>query len=366
MSKNIAEIKVIGVGGGGGNAVAYMSGSDLKEVEFCILNTDKQALDGVPNIELKYAIGGELTKGLGAGADPEIGKQAAEADIGVISEIMEGANMTFITAGMGGGTGTGAAPVIARCSKEKGILTIAVVTTPFSFEGKKRVGVARDGLEELKQNVDSIIVIPNENLLQFLGPTVQLTEAFNQANDVLFKAVKGVSELITKPGLINIDFADIRTIMKDSGYSMMGIGRGNGANRAKDATIEALRSPLLGDIDVKGAKGLLINISASENMSLGDFQTIGDLIESYAGDDATTVVGTTINSSLGDEIQVTVVATGLPKKESVDIDSNANDVEKLDDIKNLFAEVKKPIIEPSYDDKKNKKGSLIIPGFFKR
>lgn len=366
MSNSGAEIKVIGVGGGGGNAVSYMSNTDLNGVEFCILNTDKQAISEIKNIEQKHSLGGELTKGLGAGADPSIGRKAAESDIDLISEIVEGSNMVFITAGMGGGTGTGAAPVVAKCAKEKGILTIAVVTTPFSFEGKKRLGIAEEGLNELRDNVDSIIVIPNENLLQCLGANTKLTDAFNEANDVLFKAVKGVSELITKPGLINIDFADIRTIMKGSGFSMMGIGSGTGANRAKDATKKALSSPLLDNLDIKGAKGLLVNVSASENMSLGDFQIIGDLIESYAGGDATTVIGTTIDPTLGDEIQVTVVATGLLEKENVDIDSPISTADNSTDIKSFFAENSTPANNPINNKKSQEKRGFKIPNWLKK
>lgn len=346
MSNNIAKIKVIGVGGGGGNAVAYMANSELNEVEFCILNTDKQAIEQFSNIDHKYSLGGELTKGLGAGADPSVGKKAAESDLDKIADLVDGSNMVFITAGMGGGTGTGAAPVIAECSKEKDILTIAVVTTPFSFEGKKRCNIAECGLSELREHVDSIIIIPNENLLQYLGANTKLTDAFNEANDVLFKAVKGVSELITKPGLINIDFADIKTIMENSGYSMMGIGVGSGANRAKEATDQALKSPLLDNLDVKGAKGLLVNVSASENMSLGDFQAVGDIVESYAGVDATIVIGTTINPALGDEIQVTVVATGLPEKENVNIDSGLSNGISDESLQSLFSEKNDTTLKP--------------------
>lgn len=367
MSSNVARIKVIGVGGGGGNAVSYMTKSELEGVDFCVLNTDRQALDQFENIENKLALGNALTKGLGAGANPSIGKEAAECDIEQIKSFMEETDLVFITAGLGGGTGTGAAPVVAKCAKELGILTIAVVTKPFPFEGKNRVEIANQGLEDLRKEVDSLIVIPNENLLQYLGANTKLVDAFNEANNVLLKAVRGVSELITKPGLINIDFADLKTVMMNSGYSMMGIGNADGANRATKATKAALNSPLLDNLEVKGAKGLLVNVAASDNITIGDFHAVGDLINSYADPDSTTVIGTTINPELGESIQVTIVATGLLEKENVDIDCVADDEEiNVSEIfKEIQTEPKNESSLPGSSKKSSFTSKLKIPGFFK-
>lgn len=333
MNNNVAKIRVLGIGGGGSNAVGYMSNSDFQSVEFAIFNTDVQALNNFVNIENKFTLGQNITKGLGAGANPDVGAKATEENIETIANFIDGSNMVFITAGMGGGTGTGGAPVVAKCSKDKDILTIAVVTKPFPFEGRKRLNVAEKGLDELKNNVDSLIVIPNEKLISSLGENAKLIDAFNEANDVLLKAVKGVSDLITKPGLINIDFADIRTVMKNSGYSMMGIGIASGEEKAKMAVEKALTSPLLDNLDIKGAKGLLVNISSGENLSMGDFNIIGNIIDSYADIDSITVIGTTIDEQLNDSIQVTVVATGLNEKEKINIEiqdkeSPFNNIEK--------------------------------------
>ncbi|OFE11136.1 cell division protein FtsZ [Pseudohongiella acticola] len=305
-----AVIKVIGVGGGGGNAVRHMISNHVEGVEFVCANTDAQALT---NLQAKTLLqmGSTVTKGLGAGANPDIGRQAALEDREEIAEILSGADMVFITAGMGGGTGTGAAPIFAEVARELGILTVAVVTRPFPFEGKKRSLIADQGIEELSQHVDSLITIPNEKLLSVLGKNASLLEAFKAANDVLQGAVKGIADLIIRPGMINVDFADVRTVMSEMGMAMMGTGYATGENRAREAAEAAIRSPLLEDVNLHGARGILVNITAGENLSLGEFSEVGDTISEFASDDATVVVGTVIDAEMGDEIRVTVVATGL-------------------------------------------------------
>ncbi len=305
-----AEIKVIGVGGGGGNAVHHMISNQVEGVEFICANTDSQALS---NIDAKTILqmGSGVTKGLGAGANPEIGRQAALEDRDEIAAILAGADMVFITAGMGGGTGTGAAPIVAEVARELGILTVAVVTKPFPFEGRKRLLVAQQGIEALSEHVDSLITIPNEKLLDVLGKDASLLDAFKAANDVLLGAVKGIADLIMNPGMINVDFADVKTVMSEMGMAMMGTGHASGPDRAREATEAAIRSPLLEDVNLEGARGILVNITAGENLSLGEFSEVGDTIEEFASDDATVVIGTVIDPSLKDEIRVTVVATGL-------------------------------------------------------
>lgn len=305
-----AEIKVIGVGGGGGNAVHHMINNQVEGVEFICANTDAQALN---NLKAKTILqmGSNITKGLGAGANPEIGRQAALEDRDEIAEILSGADMVFITAGMGGGTGTGAAPIVAEVAKEMGILTVAVVTRPFPFEGKKRLSVAEEGIRQLSEQVDSLITIPNEKLLDVLGKEASLLEAFKAANDVLLGAVKGIADLIMNPGMINVDFADVKTVMSEMGMAMMGTGSATGAERAREAAEAAIRSPLLEDVNLEGARGILVNITAGENLSLGEFSEVGDTVEEFASDDATVVVGTVIDPSLDNEMRVTVVATGL-------------------------------------------------------
>ena len=305
-----AEIKVIGVGGGGGNAVHHMISNQVEGVEFICANTDSQALS---NIDAKTILqmGSGVTKGLGAGANPEIGRQAALEDRGEIAAILAGSDMVFITAGMGGGTGTGAAPIVAEVARELGILTVAVVTKPFPFEGRKRALVAQQGIEALSENVDSLITIPNEKLLDVLGKDASLLDAFKAANDVLLGAVKGIADLIMNPGMINVDFADVKTVMSEMGMAMMGTGHASGPDRAREAAEAAIRSPLLEDVNLEGARGILVNITAGENLSLGEFSEVGDTIEEFASDDATVVIGTVIDPSLKDEIRVTVVATGL-------------------------------------------------------
>ncbi|NQZ32904.1 MAG: cell division protein FtsZ [Oceanospirillaceae bacterium] len=305
-----AVIKVIGVGGGGGNAVQHMLTTDIEGVEFICANTDAQALHGMATGSV-IQIGGELTKGLGAGANPEVGRQAAQEDRAQIAEMIEGADMIFITAGMGGGTGTGAAPIVAEVAKELGILTVAVVTKPFPFEGRKRMRIAEEGINELKDNVDSLIIIPNEKLMQVMGKNCSLINAFNAANDVLSNAVRGIADLITRPGMINVDFADVRAVMASMGMAMMGTGSATGDDRAIVATEAAIKSPLLEDVDLKGASGILVNITAGLDLSLGEFTEVGQIVEEYASENATVVVGTVIDPDMTDELRVTVVATGL-------------------------------------------------------
>lgn len=305
-----AEIKVIGVGGGGGNAVHHMINNKVEGVEFICANTDAQALNNL-SAKTILQMGSNITKGLGAGANPEIGRQAALEDRDEIAEILSGADMVFITAGMGGGTGTGAAPIVAEVAREMGILTVAIVTRPFPFEGKKRSTVASEGIRQLSEHVDSLITIPNEKLLDVLGKEASLLEAFKAANDVLLGAVKGIADLIMNPGMINVDFADVKTVMSEMGMAMMGTGAASGEERAREAAEAAIRSPLLEDVNIEGARGILVNITAGENLSLGEFSEVGDTIEEFASDDATVVVGTVIDPSLDTEMRVTVVATGL-------------------------------------------------------
>src|SRR6188768_3174659 len=302
-----AVIKVIGVGGGGGNAVAHMVTSGIEGVEFMCINTDAQAIKH-SKVKTSLQIGCNITKGLGAGADPEVGRQAAMEDRDRIIEMIEGCDMLFITAGMGGGTGTGAAPVVAAVAKELGILTVAVVTRPFEMEGGKRTLVANHGLAELGKYVDSLITIPNQKLLTLL-------DAFKSANHVLQGAVQGIAELITRPGLIIVDFADVRTVMSETGMAMMGSGVARGENRAKEAAEMAVSSPLLEDINLQGAHGILVNVTAGMDLSIGEFQEVGNVVKQFASDDATVVVGTVIDPELSDEMRVTVVATGLGRPE---------------------------------------------------
>lgn len=309
-----AVIKVIGVGGGGGNAIRHMVDAKLEGVDFIVANTDAQALTDCAAHNM-LQLGNNITKGLGAGADPEIGRQAALEDRERIMEVVSGADMVFITAGMGGGTGTGGAPVVAQVTKELGVLTVAVVTRPFSFEGRKRAGIADQGIKELTQYVDSLITIPNEKLMPVLGKSISLLNAFKAANDVLLGAVQGIAELITRPGLINVDFADVRTVMSEMGMAMMGSGRATGEERARLAAEAAVASPLLEDISLKGARGVLVNITGGPSMSIGEFEEVGHTVKEYAADNATVVVGTVIDPDLENELRVTVVATGLGQPE---------------------------------------------------
>jgi cell division protein FtsZ len=308
-----AVIKVIGVGGGGGNAVAHMVETGIEGVEFICANTDSQALKG-SQVRTSLQIGCNITKGLGAGADPDIGRQAAMEDRDRILEVIEGADMLFITAGMGGGTGTGAAPIVAQVAKELGILTVAVVTKPFEMEGTKRMQIAEHGIGELGKYVDSLITIPNEKLLTVLGGETTLLDAFRSANQVLQGAVQGIAELITRPGLINVDFADVRTVMSEMGMAMMGSGTSSGEDRAREAAEAAASSPLLEDINLAGANGILVNVTAGMDLSIGEFQEVGNTVKEYASENATVVIGTVIDPEMTDRIRVTVVATGLGKQ----------------------------------------------------
>ncbi len=335
-----AVIKVVGVGGGGGNAVNHMLNSQVEGVDFVVANTDAQALKNL-NARTLLQLGTGITKGLGAGANPEVGRQAALEDRDRIAEVLSGADMVFITAGMGGGTGTGAAPVVAQVAKELGILTVAVVTRPFPFEGRKRTAIATEGLKELSESVDSLITIPNEKLLPVLGKSATLLEAFKAANDVLLGAVQGIADLIIRPGMINVDFADVRTVMSEMGMAMMGTGAATGENRAAEAAETAIRSPLLEDIDLQGARGILVNITAGLDFSIGEFEEVGDAVGQYASDNATVVIGTVIDPEMSEELRVTVVATGLgpaeekkpeqPVKQDIKPQSNGKvDYSKLD------------------------------------
>ncbi len=305
-----AVIKVIGVGGGGGNAVEHMVRQNIEGVEFVCANTDAQALKNL-NSRTLLQLGSTVTRGLGAGANPAMGKDAAEEDRERIAEALSGSDMVFITAGMGGGTGTGAAPIVAEIAQQLDILTVAVVTKPFVFEGRKRMKIAEEGIAELSRHVDSLITIPNEKLLAILGKETPLLEAFASVDDVLSGAVQGIADLIIRPGMINVDFADVRTVMSEMGMAMMGSGYATGEGRARQAAEAAIRSPLLEDVDFTGARGVLVNIAAGADISLGEFSEVGGTVEEFASENATVVVGTVIDETMGDELRVTVVATGL-------------------------------------------------------
>lgn len=311
-----AMIKVVGVGGGGGNAINHMIDEGVWDrAEFISANTDAQALQN-SKAKILLQLGGEITKGLGAGANPEVGRMAAEENRDRIVDILRGADMVFITCGMGGGTGTGAAPVVAKIAKELGILTVAVVTRPFSFEGKKRTKIAEEGIKEIAKNVDSLITIPNDKLLSVLGKNISLLNAFKAANNVLLGAVQGITDLITRPGLINVDFADVRTVMAETGNAMMGTGLSNGEQRAREAAEAAISSPLLEDVDLRGASGVLVNITAGPDMSIGEFEAVGDVIKSFISENATVVIGTVIDPEMQEDLRVTVVVTGITAKPS--------------------------------------------------
>jgi cell division protein FtsZ len=331
-----AVIKVIGVGGGGGNAVRHMINNNVEGVEFICANTDAQALRDMGQSSV-LKIGNGITKGLGAGANPDIGRQAALEDRERIAEVLRGADMVFIAAGMGGGTGTGAAPIIAQVARDMGILTVAVVTKPFSFEGKKRMNVAMQGLDELTEHVDSLITIPNEKLLTTLDKNVPLMEAFKAANDVLLGAVQGIADLIMRQGMINVDFADVRTVMREMGMAMMGTGKASGEDRARLAAEAAVRCPLLDNVDLRGARGILVNITSGFDLTMGEMSEVGDMIRELAADDATVVVGTVLDPEMSDELRVTVVATGLCQKSSTTLDVKPTKV--VDNTSNTRAQV---------------------------
>jgi len=305
-----ARIKVIGIGGGGGNAVNTMIGGKLAGVDFMVANTDAQSLEA-SQAPLRIQLGGMVTKGLGAGANPEIGRRAALEDQEKIREYLEGSDMIFLTAGMGGGTGTGGAPVIARVARDVGALTVGVVTKPFIFEGKKRMRQAEEGIEELKQSVDTLIVIPNQRLLSIAAKTTTMLEAFHKADDVLLQAVRGISDLIITPGLINLDFADVRTVMAEMGLALMGAASATGENRAIEAAQKAISSPLLEDISIQGARGVLINITGGPDLCLHEVNEAASMIQEEAHDDANIIFGAVIDESLTDEIRITVIATGF-------------------------------------------------------
>jgi cell division protein FtsZ len=313
-----AVIKVVGVGGGGGNAVEYMVASNIEGVEFIAANTDAQALRN-SSAHVTLQLGANVTKGLGAGANPDVGRRSAEEDRDTIKKTIMGADMVFIAAGMGGGTGTGAAPIVAQVAKELGILTVAVVTKPFPFEGKKRSNYADEGINELAKHVDSLITIPNDKLLKVLGKGTSLLDAFKAANNVLLGAVQGIAELITRPGLINVDFADVRTVMSEMGTAMMGTGRSSGPDRAEEAAEQAISSPLLEDIDLSGAKGILVNITAGLDLTIEEFEIVGNAVKAFASENATVVVGAVIDPDMSDELRVTVVATGIGAERKPDI-----------------------------------------------
>lgn len=308
-----AVIKVVGIGGGGGNAIEHMMSGHIEGVEFICANTDAQALKN-SSANTIIQLGENITRGLGAGANPEVGRRAAEEDREKIRAALNGSDMIFIAAGMGGGTGTGAAPVFAQIAKELGVLTVAVTTKPFSFEGRMRLQTAEQGIANLTQYVDSLITIPNNKLLSVLGKNVTLINAFKAANDVLRGAVQGIAELITRPGLINVDFADVRTVMSEMGMAMMGTGVGSGDHRAQLAAEAAIASPLLEDVDLTGAKGVLVNITAGLDLSIGEFEEVGEVVKNITSDSATVVVGTVIDPELRDEVRVTVIVTGLGRK----------------------------------------------------
>jgi cell division protein FtsZ len=367
-----AVIKVLGVGGGGSNAVSHMMSGKIEGVEFICANTDAQALKS-STAKTVIQLGSNVTKGLGAGADPEKGRQAALEDRDRIMDVLQGADMVFITAGMGGGTGTGAAPVAAQVAKEMGILTVAVVTRPFAFEGKKRAEVASEGIRQLSQYVDSLITIPNEKLITVLGREISLLSAFKAANDVLLGAVQGIAELITNPGFINVDFADVRTVMAEMGMAMMGSGMGKGQDRARVAAEAAIRSPLLEDVNLSGAKGLLVNITAGVDLTLGEFAEVGDTVKSFASDNATVVVGTAIDQTMTEEIRVTVVATGLgagvkTKEETVTLVKAKKPDSDID-----YKQLDKPTVMRTHRGEReaaavdaNSKNFLDIPAFLRR
>ncbi len=312
-SQNSAVIRVIGIGGGGGNAVEHMLATNVDGVEFVCANTDAQALKN-SSVRTVLQLGSNVTKGLGAGANPELGRQSALEDRDRIVDLLDGADMIFITAGMGGGTGTGASPIVAQLAKEMGILTVAVVTKPFPFELKRRMKIAEEGIAELSEHVDSLITVPNEKLLSVLGRSISLKDAFKAANDVLLGAVQGIAELITRPGMINVDFADVRTVMSEKGRAMMGSGKATGEERAGRAAETAIACPLLEDVNLKGARGILVNVSAGPDLGMDEFAAVGEAVGEFASDNALVVIGTALDENLKDELRVTVVATGLGEK----------------------------------------------------
>lgn len=352
-----ANIKVIGVGGGGNNAVNRMIEAGLKGVEFISVNTDKQALF-TSKAEHKLQVGEKLTRGLGAGANPEIGKKAAEESREDIAQLLQGADMVFITSGMGGGTGTGAAPVVAEIAKELGILTVGVVTKPFTFEGRRRMIHAEQGIEELKGRVDTLVTIPNDRLLQVIEKKTTMLEAFRIADDVLKQGVQGISDLIAVPGLVNLDFADVKTIMLEQGLAHMGIGKASGENRAAEAAKQAIQSPLL-ETSIAGAKGVLLNITGGTNLGLFEVNEAAELVAQAADQDANIIFGAVINEELKDEIRITVIATGFEKDQVHVIDTKEQTIVRRPEIKEVAA-------TEEQDTRSDRNEDLDIPIFLRR
>ncbi len=356
MMDGTATIKVIGVGGAGNNAVNRMIEADIKGVDFISVNTDRQALQ-ISKAKTKIQIGEKITRGLGAGANPDIGAQAAEESKAEVAEVLRGADMVFVTAGMGGGTGTGAAPIVAQAAKEMGILTIGVVTKPFTFEGKKRLSQAERGIESLKGKVDTLVVIPNDKLLQIVDRKTSIIEAFKMADDVLRQGVQGISDLIAIPGLVNLDFADVKTIMLNQGMAHMGVGRASGENRAEDAAKEAIQSPLL-ETSIEGAKGVIINITGGDNLGLHEVNTAAELVQRSVDPEANIIFGTVTDESMGDDIQITVIATGFEKNEPISSIGVDNIVSKTWE--------KKVNSIPSSHDTSSSQNDLDIPAFLRK
>ncbi|GFO62873.1 cell division protein FtsZ [Geomonas paludis] len=338
-----AKIKVIGVGGSGGNAVNTMMTVGIAGVDFIVANTDAQALR-MSKAPVKIQIGTQLTKGLGAGANPNVGRDAALEDKDKVTEALKGADMIFVAAGMGGGTGTGAAPIIAEIAREQGALTVGVVTKPFTREGRQRLAKGEDGIKELKKHVDSLIVIPNDRLLGLAGKSMSILDAFKPSDDVLRQAVQGISDLITQSGLINVDFADVKSIMSERGMAMMGIGLGNGENRAVDAALKAISSPLLEDIDISGAKGVLVNISGSSSMTMDEFDAASKVIHEKVHEDANIIVGLVIDETLGETIKVTAIATGFGDR--FDLEKGRHEIKNVSTLVKPQPEVNREI--PTY------------------
>ena len=356
MMDGTATIKVIGVGGAGNNAVNRMIEAEIKGVDFIAVNTDRQALQ-VSKAKTKIQIGEKITRGLGAGANPDVGAQAAEESKAEVAEVLRGADMVFVTAGMGGGTGTGAAPVVAQAAKEMGILTIGVVTKPFTFEGKKRLSQAERGIESLKGKVDTLVVIPNDKLLQIVDRKTSIIEAFKMADDVLRQGVQGISDLIAIPGLVNLDFADVKTIMLNQGMAHMGVGRASGENRAEDAAKEAIQSPLL-ETSIEGAKGVIINITGGDNLGLHEVNTAAELVQRSVDPEANIIFGTVTDESMGDDIQITVIATGFEKNEPISSIGVDNIVSKTWE--------KKVNSIPASHDTSSSQNDLDIPAFLRK
>ena len=356
MMDGTATIKVIGVGGAGNNAVNRMIEAEIKGVDFIAVNTDRQALQ-VSKAKTKIQIGEKITRGLGAGANPDVGAQAAEESKSEVAEVLRGADMVFVTAGMGGGTGTGAAPIVAATAKEMGILTIGVVTKPFTFEGKKRLSQAERGIESLKGKVDTLVVIPNDKLLQIVDRKTSIIEAFKMADDVLRQGVQGISDLIAIPGLVNLDFADVKTIMLNQGMAHMGVGRASGENRAEDAAKEAIQSPLL-ETSIEGAKGVIINITGGDNLGLHEVNTAAELVQRSVDPEANIIFGTVTDESMGDDIQITVIATGFEKNEPISSIGVDNIVSKTWE--------KKVNSIPSSSDTSSSQNDLDIPAFLRK